>query len=378
MLALLGALTLTLAALPGTEITDEVIIVMQAPSEPTHVSDRRPEVVPPKRGETARRWFDHPEQTYLDSDVGPVALYIDPVFDGAGNPTPKFPSPYAKQMFDDPSEESARTYLEANKVRVRRLKEVMAIVERTSVKYGYVVPEDFERKVKDSPNFDAYGVMPIQSANKNDWGDPILSVEQARLIGMDSFNIPISPRSAGKFEVWYLWDRRVPESVEGMKDFVTFAVSLQDLEARIRTKTINLDNDKPKHIAYVDYVDGQLNIPMKRLENYTDYTNLRASMAVQWVPTYVFVDQRRGKVERLEGARTLAELQQAMLAFLDKPRQAWAPTPEWFLDDASLVALQKENKEQTLTAPAASAPPQAGATLPPSQAILPWKPARGN
>jgi hypothetical protein len=357
------------------EVTEEVIIVIRPPPPDETVVGANVDQ-PRVRGDVARRWFEHPEQTYLDSSIGPVALYIDPVFDAAGNPAPRFPQPYAKQLFDDPGEDSALGYLEANKARLRRIKEVTAIVERTAAKYGYVVPEDFERKVKNAPNPDAYGALPIQSDNKQDWGEPIFTIEQARLIGLDPFNIPLSPRTAGKFEVWYLWDHRVQSSVDGMRDFVTFATSIQDLDARVRLKTISVDNDRPRFVAMIDYLAQQLDVPIKRLENYVDYTDLRTSLNLRWVPTYVFVDQRRGKIHRLEGVKSVQELQQEMLSFLGNPSKTWDPKPEWFLDAKALEVYQRENQRSAPPPAIASEPLGAGQALPPSQPVVPWNPAR--
>jgi hypothetical protein len=383
MRSVVALLTISLAAAYSAEAPQDehVIIIIRRPPpevvEPT-VIERGPPAhsAPTQRGDVYRVVFDHPEQTFLDSDRGPVPLYTDVVFDGNGEPHPRFPAVYAKNLFDNPTEESALAYLEQGKVRMRRIKEVTNLVEVTAAKHGYVVPSDFAADPTVAEEPDRYNVTkPNKSDNPKDWGQPILSPEQASRNGLDKDDIPLTPRYGYDVEIWYIWDHRDERSIAALQDFAAFGWDIVQADAKVNVKTISLDTDSKKLVQMLDYLQWR-GFLVHKLENYTDYTNLRRSLHITHTPTYVFIDKRRGVIERWEGVTALQDLRERLMDFLGLTgdRRIWKPSPEWFVSDKDRQKFRDLNRETPIPVSSEPPPQNASPVQKASTPILPWRP----
>ena len=379
---LLSLLVSVGCAVENTQEEQVIIIIRRPPPETVTVSPAPNEQqdlqrqLPAHRGEVYRAVFEHPEQTYLDSDVGPVPLYTDVVFDGNGNPQPRFPAVYAKRLFDNPTEELAHDYLEQGKVRMRRIKEVTNLVEVTAAKFGYVVPSDFAADPVVAEEPDRYSVTkPNKSDKPQDWGHPILSPEQASRNGLDKNDIPLTPRFGYDVEIWYIWDHRDERSIAGMQDFAAFGWDIIQADAKVNVKTISLDTDAKKLVQMIDYLQWR-GVLIHKLENYTDYTNVRRSLHITHTPTYVFIDKRRGVIDRWEGVTPLPALQERLMNFLgvQGAQRVWKPLAAWFVNDADRAAFNKLNSVSTEPANTDPAPANSTPVQKTSTAILPWRP----
>nr|MBA3847443.1 hypothetical protein [Planctomycetota bacterium] len=180
--------------LAATEIEHEIIIVAQPPAAviaaaaaPTVASDPSATV----RGDATRWLWQHPDQTFVDSDIGPLPLYTESVYDASGTPRPRFPDAFAKAFFDDPTEANALAYLESQRVRVRRYMQASDTMQRVAVTHGYVTPETFKPPETDLSNNRA--LAPPYNHDRASWGVPALDPQQSRLAGLAREEIPETP-----------------------------------------------------------------------------------------------------------------------------------------------------------------------------------------
>jgi hypothetical protein len=150
----------------------------------------------------------------------------------------------------------------------------------------------------------------------------------------------------GDFEIWYFWDWRDKSTQEAMLPFAKFAEEIADLDLMgVNIRTIDLDNDAPRHQATIDYLRESPDRPaLQKFLNPVDYTNLRRSLHLTTIPVTFFIDRRTGSIRRIEGRHSVEEYQQEMKSFLNLPAgTAWKPTPIWFVNEERKEALIHRN-----------------------------------
>jgi hypothetical protein len=321
--------------------------------------------------EMYRDIFEAKDQFWLDTPMGRVPFYQKLVYDGNGMPKARFPDFYSKRLVEERSEEAALAYLEANKARVRVITEATNVLEKTALKYGYVMPEDFQRKIQDEVNVSAYDAGLLDTTLEGA-GSPILTPEQALANGLDPRNIPRSPKGGLEaHEIWYIWDSRIKVSQDGMRDFAVFAGSVLDARAAVNVKTIMMDTDRSRLNAFVDYFK-HADVNITRFVNTVDITDLRQSMGVDQVPTYVFLDKVRGRVEKFSGAKDQPSLRSAYLRFMGYPDAAWPPKPEWFAPSIERAREFMERNDGNRSPDQTVVEPGAEALPPPLKPYVPW------
>ncbi|MCX8013854.1 MAG: hypothetical protein N3A02_06150 [Rectinema sp.] len=328
-------------------LEDPYIIYIREIQETTHANLEKKK--PAQKGDAYEIFLTHPEQTFLDTVAGPLPLYFEAVYDAEGNPRPRFPHYLAKQLFDDPTEETALRWLAANAARARRLKESMYIVRKVALQYKFVTPEavTVRKREKEHPE----SVQPIPPGNSprvRDWGAPLLSETAMRNLGFDLEHPPLIPGLPHQFEVIYFWDHRKDIGRQYMLVFARFAHHLRQIAPTIGIKTIDIAVDDPHgfagHIRFFEYEVDEAAKYIKTFANFLDYTNLKTALRIRYLPMVLFVDRRTDRLHRVEGAFTVERLQKEMDIFLgvdNMTAQGWKPARDLFLSDQEKRQMQQ-------------------------------------
>jgi hypothetical protein len=310
-----------------------IIIKKRKQVEPSSTVVAMPRQQPPERhrDDIYNAIWSHPDQTFVDSDLGPLPLYFEVTFDAAGNPVPRFPDYFTKRYMDDPTGENARLYLEANAARWRRLREATTMLRRASYEYGYITPESFEpsRQAPVDQHTSIYNPENIAPSSR---GAPIMDEELAIRRGLDPDTIPLTPNpyAAKEVELLLMWDWRQENIHETMREWSAFAKDLRERKLGVRVVNISMDNHQERVRSYLKYFE-YMDIGFDSTENFLDVTNLRQGFSVRVLPTYVFIDRRSGNVLRLEGHQDIDELRRSLLKLVDREAgDEWAPRASWF------------------------------------------------
>ncbi len=371
-------------ALTATEVEHEIIIVAEPPPvvvvAASSTLPTRPGAEPPMshRGEAARWMWQHPEQTFVDSNIGPLPLYTESVYDASGMPRPRFPDAFAKTFFDDPTEANALAYLESQRVRVRRYMQASDMMQRVAVTHGYVTPEAFKPAEGQLSNNRA--LAPPYTYDRESWGVPTLDPQQSRLAGLAREEIPETPgRTSTRYvEVVFLWDHRCQHSMRAYRPFAAVSKEVFERELGPRFLAVSLDNDQVAVQTQLDFLE-YLEVPTKNVENWLDQTDLRRTVRVTRTPTYVFIDRRSGRFLRLEGAQDEVALRATLLDLVGHAGEAWDDAlAEWFrpvrpgigADGATEAGGDQAPTVDDATADGADASP----VQPPSERYQAWDP----
>lgn len=366
-------MALALVRLQAEEVDEVVIIVKTKPEEKQQPLLAVVDHPNRERGDYIRSVWTHPDQTFVDSDLGPLPLYTEVVYDGEGKPVPRIPDALTKMFMDDPNEQTALLYLEGQKVRVRRYNEASSVMQRTAVQHGFVTPDVFSAPPGKMPQDAAF--TPPYDRSRSEWGVPALDPQQARLAGMKPSEIPETPgRTTTRYvEAIYIWDHRCVFSMKGMRDFAEFGEELFNRQLGPRALTVSMDNDEQelfKQKAFLEY----LGVPMQRIENFSDITDLRNTLHITRTPTYFFLDRRTGKMLRLEGLQARDAIRSKLLELVGHGADSWdAADPAWFRP------TQQAAGTGDLTGPQkpldASVQSTSSAVLPATKPIRAWNPA---
>ncbi len=322
-------------ALAASEVEHEIIIVAEPPVVAIAAASTVPaapatDPLASHRGEAARWMWHHPEQTFVDSNIGPLPLYTESVYDASGMPRPRFPDAFAKAFFDDPTEANALAYLESQRVRVRRYMQASDMMQRVAVTHGYVTPQAFTPAESQLSNNRA--LAPPYTYDRESWGVPALDPQQARLAGLAREEIPETPgRTSTRYvEVVFLWDHRCQHSMRAYRPFAAVSKEVFERELGPRFLAVSLDNDQGAVQTQLDFLE-YLEVPTKHVENWLDQTDLRRTVRVTRTPTYVFIDRRSGRFLRLEGAQDEVALRATLLDLVGHAGEAWDDAlAEWF------------------------------------------------
>jgi len=317
--------------------------------------------------------YHHPQQTFVDSDLGPLPLWTETVYDGNGNPQPRFPDLFTKAFLDDPSETTALAYLESQRVRARRYLQASQIMQQVAVSQGYVTPEAFRPPAERLSN--ARALVPPYQVRSQDWGVPVLNPEQARLAGLSPQEVPSTPGRATTrpVEVVLFWDHRCAFSARAMRDFAAFGEEVFTQELGPRILAISLDNDSASTRAQLDYLD-YTGVHTNHIENYLDQTDLASHLAIRYTPSYLFLDRRSGKLLRYEGLQEPSVLRSALLSLVGHADAAWSEvTPAWFRPVAPAPGSRRASPADV---PGADAPPPPLSTpiQGPTRRVRAWNP----
>jgi hypothetical protein len=367
------ALGWPLAAISAQELSEDVIIV--ATDGLTSGTRERSSNARAERADEVvyASVYHHPQQTFVDSDLGPLPLWTETVYDDHGNPQPRFPDLFTKAFLDDPSETTALAYLESQRVRARRYLQASQIMQQVAVAQGYVTPEAFRPPAERLSNSRA--LVPPYQVRAQDWGVKVLDPQQARLAGLQPQEVPATPgRSTTRpVEVVMFWDHRCAFSQRGMRDYAAFGEQVYAQELGPRIMTISLDNDSASTRAQLDYLE-YTGVHTGHLENWLDQTDLAAAVNVRFTPTYLFLDRRSGKIQRYEGMKDLAFLQQALLNLVDHGESAWSEVAaEWFRPTAVAPGARRPTRASA-ESDSERAPPQSDPILPPPRRLRAWNP----
>ena len=307
---------------------EEVVIIVKRSSTSEPVSHSvQPER---RRGDYIRAIWEDPDQTFIDTDIGPMPLYTDVVYDANGVPRVRYPDPLTKVLMDNPTPATALFRLEGEKNRFRRYKQAQAISTATAIEAKYFGPDDFAPPPGKMPQDSAF--TPPYDRDRSEWGVPVMNPQQARLAGVKPEEVPETPgRVTTRYvEIVYIWDRRCPYSMQGIRDFANFGEELFNRKLGPRALTVSLDNDKDQLDGTKKYLE-YLGIPMSRVDNFTDITDLRTRLKITRTPTYIFLDRRTGKILRLEGLQSGDAIRVKLLELVGHQSGSWNDAdPAWF------------------------------------------------
>ena len=360
-----------LTAIPAEEV---VIIVKRHEAKETATGRQVPER---HRGDYIRAIWEDPDQTFVDTDIGPMPLYTDVVHDANGVPRVRYPDPLTKIFMDNPTPATALFRLEGEKNRVRRYNQAQAINQATAIEAKYFGPDDFAPPPGKMPQDAAF--TPPYDRDRSEWGVPVLNPQQARLAGVKPNEVPETPgRVTTRYvEVVYIWDHRCQFSMNGMRDFAQFAEDMFKKKLGPRALTVSMDNDENQLVAKKRFLE-LLGVPMTSMDNFTDITDLRTTMRITRTPTYIFLDRRSGRILRLEGLQTGQEIRAKLLELVGHPGAGWDEAdPAWFrpTQPAAEAKGATVNRSGEKSAIDPSLLETSSEVLPPSNAIRSWNPA---
>jgi len=353
-------------------VDDDVIIVAPDAALDANGSGPGPVGAAAPAGQSAyAAVWQHPEQRFVDSDIGPLPLWTETVYDAQGNPQPRFPDIFTKTFLDDPSETTALAYLESQRVRARRYLQASQIMQAVAVAQGYVTAAAFRPPQERLSN--ARALVPPYQLRSADWGVPMLSPEQARLAGLTAREVPSTPgRSTTRpVEVLLFWDHRCAFSAAAMRSFAAFGEEVFQQELGPRILTVSLDNDSASTRAQLDYL-AYTGVVTDHLENFLDQTDLAEHLAIRYTPTYLFLDRRSGAVARYEGLKDQDALRHALLALVGHGDATWDQVASaWFRPTDIAPGAGRAPPG----APTSEPPPQdASPVLPPTRRVRAWNP----
>ena len=379
-------------------ITEEVIIFVKKKKE----EQIKPQValpdqeasgrfVPKNKDDIYSVVWNHPDQIFVDSDIGPMPLYTEVVFDEHGNPRPRFPDVFTKKLMDDPNAATATAYLASNRARWHRYNQASAVMRKTAADIGYVSASNFESP-PDEPLRNARRTyhQPQEGWGKKEYGAPVMDEEQARYSGIKPEDIPYTPGIATSMyvEVLYIWDWKCKYSNQGLLNFSKLGKELNEKEMGVRFLTISVDNDPVKANAQLDYVDylsrteGDLNTNgkvkerlgvTKFIENWIDVTDTIKSFNVKMTPTYLVINRMSGKMLRLEGLHTEKEIKSAIMESIGKNIADWDKMdPRWFRKAERAFGYRKDYIADVDTSGKDASPIQN-----PTKIAAPWSPEEG-
>ncbi len=377
MLRLLSLLCAAAVGIGAGEIEHEIIIVAEPPTTAIAAAipaARFADAFASERGDATRWLWQHPDQTFVDSNIGPLPLYTESVYDASGMPRPRFPDAFAKAFFDDPTEANALAYLESQRVRVRRYMQASDMMQRVAVTHGYVTPEAFKPAENSLSNNRA--LAPPYTYDRESWGTPALDPQQSRLAGLAREEIPETPgRTTTRYvEVVFLWDHRCAHSMRAYRAFAAVSKEVFDRELGPRFLAVSLDNDQVAVQTQLDFLD-YLEVPTRHVENWLDQTDLRRTLRVTRTPTYVFIDRRSGRFLRLEGAQGEDSLRATLLDLVGHAEVAWDDAlAEWFRPVQPAIGAVVSDAGTDADDDAIQAGPEASSVQPPSERYQAWDP----
>lgn len=366
---------ITPAAASERIVNDVLIIVDDRPTQPSApvaaAAERQPggAWVAEHRGDIYGAVWRHPEQVFVDSNIGPLPLWTETVYDEHGNPRPRFPDVFTKQFLDNPNDATALAYLESSRVRARRYLQASEIMQRVAVEHGLVTPAAFKPPKPEITN--ARALNPPYSYAPDNWGVPVMDPQQARVAGLKPEEIPETPgRTTTRLvELLYFWDHRCAFSLRGFRDFAAFGTDIFERELGPRVIAVSLDNDTVTAQTQLDFLQYN-GVETRYIENWLDQTELQAKMNVRVTPTYVFIDRRTAKIQRFEGLKDRAFLEHALLEFVGHGEAAWAEaSPAWFRPVAPAAGAARAFDFDD-----ADVPPDATPVQLPSRTIKAWDP----
>ncbi len=360
------------ASLPGEEpVTEDLIIVVDESVDPIATSAAPAPLprqaggtwIPTDHGDIYRAVWRHPEQTFLDSEIGPLPLWTETVYDANGNPRPRFPDVFTKNFLDNPSETTALAYLESSRTRARRYLEASQIMQKTAIDHGFVTAEAFRPPKSELSNDRA--LTPPVGHTADDWGVQVMNPQQARVAGIKPEDVPRTPgrTTMRMVEVMFFWDHHCPFSMRGFKDFARFGTEVFNRELGPRIITVSMDNDSVTTQSQLDFLQYS-GVETHYIENWLDQTELGTTMAIKVTPTYVFVDRRTGRIQRYEGMKDEAFLRGALLELVGHKDDSWeSATPAWFRPTDPAINAHR----LAVTSDPAGAPPLSTPLQPPTQ-----------
>jgi hypothetical protein len=389
MLPLLAGVVMAGESRPPRVVEEIVIVRPQAKPETPTVAVANGQPSPLPRGEIMSRFLTHPDQTFVDSEFGPVPLWQDIVHDSQGNPTPYFPDIFVKQFADNPTPENARIYLAARRARGHRYAVMSQLMRQAAHEMGYISPETFGKQISPIPGSRQIYEQPREGWGKKEYGLPVMSGDQARAIGLNPEEIPYIPgiASATQVEVILIWDWRCEASKRLYIPFARWAKNLSDRQMGIRFMALCADNDGEKIQAHLDTIDYIGNSQLLErgtegprgvthyIENRIDTTGFVMDMKIERTPTVVLVNRTAGRVLRVVGADVMQRLPGMLMDLVGRRAEDYADMdPIWFRNPGTSFGSGIRPPDQT------SEPVEGDATLlmEPTMPYATWSPGYGH
>ncbi len=286
--------------------------------------------------EIYKRWETFPGQQMLDTPSGPVPLFgMDIVQDANGYPVPRLPDPYTYAVITNPGDhEAMKRYLDWRRAVIRRTRISMNRVPDAAYELGYVTPEVLE-VAPDRPR-DRMLVGDLSPIDKRSLGTPMMNAEKARTLGMEASEVPNLPGdvSASGIEVYWFWHQRCPFCEKTARDWFAFQRVVG--EAGYKAMSVNVSpvqsdnqitNATIETAAILEIWTLMWGEDVSYSSNRLDFTESAQSLNIDRTPTFIFVNRKKGTIDRLEGPQSVNVLAEAFAKAGGWDPSQWPPPP---------------------------------------------------
>lgn len=331
-----------------------------------------------KRDGMYDRFWNDPEQFYVDSPDGPMPLWgHDLVYDKDGKPVPRYPDPFTKRLVEHPDDDDAyRQYLAFKTVQARRAQVLGEKLAPKAAEFG-MLDKDVLR-VEPGERKGSMEVGKTDGIDPESLGTPALSTEQASKLGYKPKQVPRTPGEANQIEVIWIWnyDCSVCESMA--RDWFYFARDVN--QAGYKAVSVSLNDDTGEVAARLNY--WGIRWPVRDSLNLSDWTHLQESLNITATPTFFLVNRRTGTMMREEGYRNEEQLRTMFRTVAGMGPGAWPPEQNAKAKAiGKALAMEEEAAQATHAAPARvpqavpqDAPAGTPATAAPGTTTTPAKP----
>ncbi len=361
---------------PGVPSPDPVASAAAPPAR-TQAESRTPRYHPevfvsPEQADAFRtyyqRFYDHPLQVWVPTDLGPVPLFNDVVHDSEGRPVPRLPDPHTYLAMTNPNPHTIALWQIQRQGALRQFRVAQGHLIPVAEDLDIISPEHLMVQRSTEPDAMTLGDMSVVEPSSR--GARIYTPEQARAIGMPGAEIR-TPGPANLLEVLWFWDHRCTFSTAAAEDWARFAADVT--ASGYKASGISMDNDVARVAAQLEFwiLRG---LPFQHTRNYQDVTDLRTALAIDKTPTYLFINRATGTMARLDGRQTTATLRRTFMTTAGWSPEAWPPPST---DGQRAMMVRRDGTRPTVPAmddpPPATAPPVSGLEashiLPPSDRI---------
>lgn len=314
-------LLLLLAVVCGSAEDRQILVILRRPAEAS-TPQVEVQTAPAERRGIYDRFYNDPEQFYVDSPEGPMPLWgADLVYDKDGTPIPRYPDPFTKALIENPDDEGAyRRWLAWRMVLLRRARITGDRLKDVAMSTGILSPDVL--KIPESHELD----MAIGATNQVDpksLGTPALSEEQAHELGLKPGEVPRTPGQPNEVELIWIWDKDCPYCESMARDW--FYVARDVTAAGYKAVSVTNDQDTGDISAKLQF--WAIRWPVFASTNLWDWTDLYRTMHVSATPTVLLFNRKTGDMRRHEGVMSEEQLRAFFLDGAKLPLDQWPPAP---------------------------------------------------
>jgi hypothetical protein len=241
---------------------------------------------------------------------------------------------------------------------------------KMAAEMGVIGPETLTIPTSGSNFSQALGVS--SGVDPKTLGTPALTAQQAHDAGLRPEEIPMTPGQPNDIEVFWFWDPACAFSEKMARDWFYFARDVT--VAGYKAVAVTNSPDTRNGYGLTEY--WAIKWPVHESSQIYDLTKLMDAMRIKVTPTTVFIDRRKGRMNRFEGVITEEKMRGIFSGILGGDG-SWPPDPNPAAQ-AKQAGLKMERELQQIEADqhrqqlredperGVSILPDSGGSLPPS------------